>query len=146
MSDNWVVLKIQPKNSEEVCKNCKGEGILDKYSTWEEVCKVCKGEGFITSGVFYKLLRGFSGSYVYGSSWAMNSGIESVELLGDLYVFQGFSGSSYEVHKDRYGVRMNIAQVIAELEDKYPDVVKVMPDCDWNLFKFKGSTNESKSV
>ena len=31
--------------------------------------------------VFYKLLQGFSGSYTYGNSWHMNSGIEKVVLL-----------------------------------------------------------------
>ena len=32
---------------------------------------------------FYKVLAGWSGSYLYGDSWRMNSGIDKVEFDGE---------------------------------------------------------------
>ena len=98
--DNWVVMKIKPKDGE----------------------------------VFYKLLRGWSGGYTTGDSWALNSGIVGVESEGDYYTFLGESGSKHTVGKCSYGVRMNIAEVIANMENRFPGRTEVIPDCDWNSF------------
>lgn len=105
--DNWVVLKIEPE-----------------ASGGQEV--------------FYKLLQGWSGGYTYGNSWHMNSGITEVSLeeSKSSYKVRGASGSVYSVPKEGYGVRMNIAGVIHHYDEKYPNCIKVMPDCDWASFKF----------
>lgn len=100
MCDNWVVVKIKPKDGE----------------------------------VFYKLLRGWSGGYTTGDSWAMNSGIVGVESDEDGYTFLGESGSKHTVGKWSYGVRMNIAGVIANMETRFPGLIEVMDDCDWKNF------------
>ena len=92
--------------------------------------------------VFYKLLRGWSGSYTYGNSWHMNSGIEKLVLNDGLYEIHGYSGSVYKVHKGSYVVRMNIVGVIAYYEDKYPNCITVMPDCDWSKFKWSAKDED----
>ena len=95
--------------------------------------------------VFYKLLQGFSGSYTYGNSWHMNSGIEKVELNDGLYEVHGYSGSVHKVREGSYGVRLNIAEVIAYYDNNYPNCIKVMPDCDWSEFKWS-TKNEDQSI
>lgn len=90
--------------------------------------------------VFYKLLRGWSGGYTTGDSWAMNSGIVGIESDGNCYTFLGESGSSHTVSKGSYGVRMNIAGVLASLDSSFPDCIEVIPDCDWNNFDFGDKT------
>lgn len=96
--DNWVVLKISPKNK----------------------------------APHYRVLGGWSGGYLYGDSWRMNSGIVSVEETEDEWVFFGASGSQYVCWKSAYTVRMNIAGVIRTYEELYPGLIEVMPDdTDW---------------
>jgi len=95
--------------------------------------------------MFYKLLQGFSGSYLYGNSWHMNSGIEKVVLNDGLYEVHGYSGSVHKVRKGSYGVRLNIAEVIAHYDNNYPNCIKVMPDCDWSEFKWS-TKNEDQSI
>lgn len=54
-------------------------------------------------GDTYKVFGSWSGGYLDGDSWKLNSGIESVEEDGDYWLFHGFSGSVYQCHKDSYG-------------------------------------------
>lgn len=91
---------------------------------------------------FYKLLRGWSGGYTTSDSWGMNSGIVKVVDTEGGYVFHGFSGSAHTVRKGSYGIRQNIADVISYYQEIYPNLIEVVPDCDWNLFDF-GETDES---
>lgn len=51
-----------------------------------------------------KVLGTWSGSYLWGDSWRLNSGITKVEEDGDYYLFYGHSGSVYKCHKDMEGV------------------------------------------
>lgn len=51
-----------------------------------------------------KVLGNWSGSYLWGGSWRLNSGITKVEREGDYYLFYGNSGSVYKCHKDMEGV------------------------------------------
>jgi hypothetical protein len=57
----------------------------------------CGGDGL------YKVFATWSGGYLDGDSWRLNSGIESVEEDGDYLLFHGHSGSIYKCHKDSYG-------------------------------------------
>lgn len=82
--------------------------------------------------VFYKLLQGWS-----GNTWHMNSGIERVVKADGLYEVHGFSGIVHKVPEESYGVCLNISGVIDYYEERYPNCIKVMPDCDWSGFKFK---------
>ena len=51
-------------------------------------------------GVVYKLLRGWSGGYLDGDSWHMNSGIVRAEVEDDYILFHGQSGSVYKCYKN----------------------------------------------
>jgi hypothetical protein len=81
---------------------------------------------------FYKVLAGWSGGYLDGDSWRMNSGVESVDEIEYAYMFKGSSGSIYTCGKNSYGVRMTSAHVLDELLKKYPDNIELMPeDTNW---------------
>ena len=66
--------------------------------------------------IYHKVLAGWSGGYLDGDSWRMNSGINGVEVDGDYYLIHGYSGSIYKVHKDAETVRMSISGVLNQLE------------------------------
>jgi hypothetical protein len=86
------------------------------------VVKVSKG---------YKVLAGWSSSYLEGSSWRMNSGITEVHEDQDHFLFHGFSGSVYACHKDRYGMNMSSAGIFKQMKDAYPQVELMPEDTDW---------------
>lgn len=65
----------------------------------------------------WKVLAGWSGGYLDGNSWRMNSGIKDWYITPNTYIFEGYSGSEYICPKDREGIRMNIANVVKQLED-----------------------------
>lgn len=75
---------------------------------------------------YYKVLAGWSGGYLDGDSWRMNSGIAKVEEDEDYYSFIGESGSVYKCHKDSETLRMNNVHIYQQLVDKYPDKVKMI--------------------
>ena len=56
----------------------------------------------------YRVLAGWSGGYLDGDSWKMNSGITRVEDDGDCYNFYGSSGSCYSCYKESYCIRMTM--------------------------------------
>ena len=74
-------------------------------------------------GIFFKVLGGWLGGYLYGSSWRMNSGITDIKLIGDYYYIYGYSGSIYKCHKDSEEVRMNIAGVLEGVIKQDPERV-----------------------
>jgi len=89
--------------------------------------------GKLDSGLF-KVLGGWSGGYLDGDSWRMNSGVSEVTEDGDYYLFHGFSGSVYRCHKQAYGLRMNNAGVYNSLKENEAFVgqVTLMDDgIDW---------------
>lgn len=53
---------------------------------------------------YYKVFGTWSGGYLTGDSWKLNSGIEKVDQDDDYYYFIGFSGSCYKCHKKGYGI------------------------------------------
>jgi hypothetical protein len=66
-------------------------------------------------GTYYKVLAGWSGGYLTGDSWRMNSGIAKVEEEGKYYNFIGLSGSVYHCHKEGEALRGNIAPILSQL-------------------------------
>lgn len=66
---------------------------------------------------FYKVLAGWSGGYLYGDSWRMNSGVTRVEENGDYYEFYGSSGSCYRCHKKGYRLTMAKAGIYNQLKE-----------------------------
>lgn len=91
----------------------------------------------------YKVLAGWSGGYLDGDSWRMNSGIARVEQDGDFWLFHGYSGSVYRCGKSRYGLRNNNINIYNSLIQHYPEIVELMgEDTDWLNVKWE-SDNES---
>ena len=72
-------------------------------------------QGKLDSGL-YKVLGGWSGGYLDGDSWRMNSGISKVTENGDYLKFWGYSGSCYVCHKDTYRLTMANAGVYNQLK------------------------------
>lgn len=93
--------------------------------------------------VLYKVLAGWSGSYLYGSSWRLNSGIEKCEydVDNDQWRFYGSSGSVYVVNYESYGIKMSTAEIWNTMKEKYPDQVELLENCDWSAFDWQSNTN-----
>lgn len=80
----------------------------------------------------YRVLAGWSGGYLSGNSWQLNSGIVRVEETEYSYKFYGTSGSCYDCGKKSYMLRMNTAGVWGQLEKLHGDKVELMPEeTDW---------------
>lgn len=80
----------------------------------------------------YRILAGWSGGYLQGDSWRLNSGVVKVNELPDSYEFVGASGSVYECGKHSYGLRMNNTHVYEKLKELHGDKVKLMEETtDW---------------
>lgn len=87
---------------------------------------------------FYKVLGGWSGSFVDGSSWRLNSGIEKCEydVSNDQFRFYGSSGSVYSVNPDSYGLRMSTVDTYTNMKKHFPNQVELLENCDWSEFNF----------
>jgi hypothetical protein len=82
-----------------------------KYNKPHNWVVVKVGEGI------YKVLAGWSGGYLDGDSWKLNSGISEVKDDGDHWLFIGESGSVYRCHKEGYTVKMNIGAQVKQLKE-----------------------------
>ena len=109
------------------------------------VLKVKAGKGTFP---FYKVLAGWSGGYLDGDSWRMNSGITEVKEDGDYYEFYGSSGSCYRCHKEQYQLRMNNAGVYDHLVNtqQFKGQVQMMDeDTDWGKLVWDGEKHVSNN-
>jgi hypothetical protein len=89
----------------------------------------------------YRVLAGWSGGYLDGDSWKMNSGIVRVEKTEEGYDFIGSSGSVYK-GRDNYCLRMNNGYAYNDLKEKHGDLVNLMPeDTDWEKIDWKINEN-----
>lgn len=82
----------------------------------------------------YKVLAGWSGGYLDGDSWRMNSGITEVTEDGNYLLFHGYSGSTYRCHKNTYRLTMANSGVYNKLkeQEQFEGQVQLMPeDTDW---------------
>ncbi len=79
------------------------------------VLKIKEGKGTFP---FYKVLGGWSGSYIYGDSWRMNSGITLVFERENTVDFYGESVGIYNQLKEN---------------EKFKGQIQLMPeDTDWS--------------
>ena len=91
----------------------------------------------------YKVLAGWSGGYLDGDSWRMNSGVTRVDIQRDwrdeeYLVFHGHTGSEYWCHRELYRLKMPMAGIYNQLKEKYPNQVEIMPeDTDWLSMKWE---------
>lgn len=83
----------------------------------------------------YKVFGTWGGSYTYGPSWKVNSGITKVTKEDNYYLFEGYSGSVYKCHMGAYGTTAYGAGVIHGIEAEILD-----SDTDFLSIKY---TNEN---
>jgi hypothetical protein len=63
----------------------------------------------------YKVFASWYGGYAGSDSWKMNSGIVRATQVGDLWEFDGSSGSVYSCHKNSYGTNGYGGAVLSNL-------------------------------
>jgi len=83
---------------------------------------------------FYKVLAGWSGGYLDGDAWRMNSGITRVVEKPKHWEFYGSSGSVYKCYRKGYRLTMANAGVYNSLKanEAFEGQVTLMPeDTDW---------------
>ena len=64
----------------------------------------------------YKVLAGWSGSYLYGASWKLSSGIVAFEDKGEHYESLQDSGSTYVLYKSSERMSGIMAGTFAQLK------------------------------
>ena len=88
------------------------------------------------SELIYKLFASWSGGYLNGDSWKLNSGITKVDFDDPYFYFEGHSGSVYCVTKNSYD-RLSLYSFgvlfrITEDGKENGFTVEVMPEeTDW---------------
>lgn len=81
----------------------------------------------------YRVLAGWSGGYISGDSWRLNSGIVRHEFDGNYWYFYGSSGSCYKCHKNANCMRNIMVGVYKKLIDKYgEEVVQLVERQPWD--------------
>lgn len=76
--------------------------------------------------IIYKILAGWSGSYLYGTSWKINSGISKIEEAENEYYIHGYSGSIYCCRKNSEMLRFNNEYVWNDIKNKHNDNVDII--------------------
>ena len=69
-------------------------------------------------GTIYKVLAGWSGSYLYGASWKLSSGIVTFEDKGEHYESLQDSGSTYVLYKSSERMSGIMAGTFASFEEQ----------------------------
>lgn len=107
---------------------------MNEYTpNYWKVLKITSTEG----KVLYKVFATWVGGYTYGDTWKMNSGIEKVVVNEDHIIFEGYSGSQYDVlnKEESYRTTMftqSVLESIMKKADLIGAKVEEMPfDTDW---------------
>lgn len=83
----------------------------------------------------YKVFACWYGGYLGSDSWKLNSGITKATLEGNVYSFEGSSGSVYECHKNCYGTSAYGAGVLSDIIGKVAKAggtIEVLPqETNW---------------
>jgi len=82
----------------------------------------------LPEGVVHKLLRGWSGGYLDGDSWHMNSGIVRAEVEDDYILFHGQSGSVYKCYKNAQRLSNVTAGIYNTLKNMAPAQVEIVDE------------------
>lgn len=67
---------------------------------------------------YHRVFGCWSGGYLSGDSWRVNSGIVSVAEEGNYLLFKGESGSIYRCHKGMYGTTIYGSGVLQGLIER----------------------------
>jgi hypothetical protein len=79
----------------------------------------------------HKVFACWSGGYLDGDSWKLNSGITKVTDKDDYFFFDGFSGSCYACRKGSYGTNIYGHGILNNLIDrieKEDGKVEILPE------------------
>lgn len=75
--------------------------------------------------IVYKVLAGWSGSYLYGSSWKLNSGITKIDKKDNFYLFEGYTGSVYKCRFNSYGFNGITASTLDSFQKQIENIDNV---------------------
>jgi hypothetical protein len=88
----------------------------------------------------YKVLGSWSGGYLHGDSWKLNSGVVKIVEDDEYYYFHGFSGSVYKCHKRMYGMTAFTYGVHGTLQKRFDEsddmTMTTLPE-DTNFMELK---------
>jgi hypothetical protein len=70
----------------------------------------------VGNSTHYRVFGSWSGGYLDGDSWRMNSGITRVGEDDNFYYVYGASGSCYNCHKESYGANGYGYAVLSQYE------------------------------
>ena len=73
-------------------------------------------------GTIHKVLAGWPGSYLYGASWKLSSGIVTFEDKGEHYESLQDSGSTYVLYKSSERMSAIMASTFASFEEKFKGI------------------------
>lgn len=81
----------------------------------------------------YKILAGWSGGYLDGQSWRINSGINKITKKGAYYLFEGDSGSVYKCHNESYGTNLISSSILSKMLEnpQTKDMIEVLDNQDF---------------
>jgi len=80
---------------------------------------------------FSKVFGTWSGGYLDGDSWRLNSGIKKIEEDDDNYTFTSKSGARYICAKSSYGVAgASNYGILHSFKGKHPDRVDILDEFD----------------
>ncbi len=78
-----------------------------------------------------RVLAGWSGGYLDGDSWRINSGITEVKEEDDAYHIYGSTGSCYVCGKDNYGFNTISSQIWNRLKEIHGNLVELKEKDKW---------------
>ena len=79
----------------------------------------------------HKVFACWYGGYAGSDSWKLNSGITKATLEGNVYSFEGSSGSVYECHKEIYGTNFYGSGILNNMIDraaKAGATIEILPE------------------
>lgn len=94
-------------------------------NNWQVIKVVPKSTPEITH---YRILAGWTGSYSYGSSWKLSSGIEQIIDLTFNWKVPQTSGSVYVLNKHQEHMSVATMGVLESVQSSNPDVVLEVVD------------------
>lgn len=88
----------------------------------------------------YKVFASWSGGYLRGDSWKINSGIVQCSFKDYFFTFKGYSGSKYVCHKNAYGISHWGLSIIKGWQDNKEGIdIEMLPGFSFEDMKlFKG--------
>lgn len=91
--------------------------------------------------IIHKVFACWYGGYCGSDSWKLNSGITSVSKEGDVYSFDGASGSVYAGHAHSYGANnygYSVLENMIATAAKNGIVMEILPeDTDWGSLDYE---------